>query len=102
MTKLFLQLEKTMNKIATKERSQGVSEPHIVKDHEDSDPFPRWLTESGFHFFLSNVFMAEKNPWRCFWDMNLSSPQVPGTLIKQSFLFQATLVSQELTGGVSN
>lgn len=102
MTKSFLQLEKTVNKIASKERSQGVSEPHIVNDHEDSDPFPRWLTETGFHFFLSNVFVAEQSPWRSFWDMNLSYPQVPGTLVKQSFLFQATLIYQELTGTVSS
>lgn len=91
MAKLFLQLEKTVNKIASKGRSQGVSELHIVKNHEDSDPFPRWLTETGFHFFLSNVFMAEQNSWRSFWDMNLPSPQVSGTLEKQSFLFNTCL-----------
>ena len=85
MTKSFLQLEKTVNKIASKERSKGVSEPHIVNDHEDSDTFPRWLTDTGCHFFLSNVFMAEQNPWRSFWNMNLPYPQVPGTLVKQSF-----------------
>lgn len=102
MTKSFLQLEKTVNKIASKERSKGVSEPQIVNDHEDSDPFPRWLTDTGCHFLFSNVFMAEQNPWRSFWDMNLPYPQVPGTLVKQSFLFQATLVSQELTGTVSS
>lgn len=100
MTKLFLQLEKTMNKIATKERSQGSQ----WTTHSER-PWRLWSIPQMVNWEWLPLF-----PFKCFhgWEESLEmflgheSAFSPGSwhLNKAIFSFQATLVS-ELTGAVA-
>ena len=75
-----------VNRIASKERSGGITSLHIVGDGKDSDCLSQWLTRSCPSFLLK-AFMAKKNFWRWFlggrWVHHL--PELPAFWLKVTF-----------------